>query len=198
MLQKKDLKINIFFCCNAARVNITLNIKVCIVARVLHTNKGYYNSKRIFCRLDRIGEPKLSVKLLCVQFAFPFLSIRLCFIQKILWCPSDLQTFVQNHGSWTYYFEFYRLFFLECIFLSEYLKFVSFFTNQKAVVEWAVKFKNSLLKKVCGQWFYTKVWRSENRKRTHAGAWESNEWTKQEISLDQLVLPAQDKKLTTD
>ena len=27
----------------------------------------------------------------------------------------------------------------------------------------------------------------------HAGAWESNEWTKQEISLDQLVLPAQDK-----
>ena len=143
--------------------------------------------------MDRKGEPKLSVKLLCVQFAFPFLSIRLCFIQKILWCPSDLQTFVQNHGSWTYYFEFYRLFFLECIFLSEYLKFVSFFTNQKAVVEWAVKFKNSLLKKVCGQWFYTKVWRSENRKRTHAGAWESNEWTKQEISLDQLVLPAQDK-----
>ena len=70
---------------------------------------------------------------------------------------------------------------------------VCFLFYQSEGREWAVKFKNSLLKKVCGQWFYTKVWRSENRKRTHAGAWESNEWTKQEISLDQLVLPAQDK-----
>ena len=33
----------------------------------------------------------------------------------------------------------------------------------------------------------------QDRKQTHAGAWESNEWTKQEISLDQLVQPAQDK-----
>ena len=34
---------------------------------------------------------------------------------------------------------------------------------------------------------------NQNRKRTHAGARESNEWTMQDFSLDQLVLPAQDK-----
>ena len=33
----------------------------------------------------------------------------------------------------------------------------------------------------------------QDRKQTQAGVWESNEWTKQEISLDQLVQPAQDK-----
>ena len=36
----------------------------------------------------------------------------------------------------------------------------------------------------------------QDKKRTHAVAWESNEWTKQELSLDQLVLPAQDKNKT--
>ena len=162
---KKELKINIFFCCIAARVYITLNIKVCIDARVLHTNKGYQTSKRIFCHLDRKGEPKLSVKLLCVQFVFTFLSITLCFIQKILWCPSDAQTFVQNQFLWTLNFEFYRLFFHECIIISEYLRFVYFLLNQEAVViqDWAVKFKNSNLKKLCERWFHTKlmkIWRA--------------------------------------
>ena len=37
------------------------------------------------------------------------------------------------------------------------------------------------------------IFSRQGRKWTHTGAWESNEWTKQEISLDQLVLPAQDK-----
>ena len=79
---KKELKINIFFCCIAARVYITLNIKVCIDARVLHTNKGNQTSKRIFCRLIRKAEPKLSVKLLCVQFVFHFLSVYCVFYSE--------------------------------------------------------------------------------------------------------------------